>query len=438
MFRFQETEGLKQTRNRVSLHYTLVAGVFVSPLASLGGHVFHVGDYTVRRMNRTDDAEEKTLGCLEKIAVSEASFGLRVLHRLIPLDTVNINVGGGCGLAKSKWVPRDGDTLITRDNFIFYVFGYDHPKDRVIAFLKYIPAERKDFFNVKTLKRVWNKGKQKFVRAEKLYTAGNYRTFLETFRNHFPEYVWHNSFLQKDVISVPLKQIKKVYMPNECLQMLLKKKRKDRLEKTAVKLLSLLSKKSKVPMGDFGLHGSLALNMHTPESDVDFVVHGAKNFRRLEKTVQRLAKKSVLEYVFTKRLDMVRQYRGRYKNMLFVFNAVRKPEEIKTKHGTFKCFPVRHVKFYCEVSNDSEAMFRPAVYDVKGYVPIDKKSVLAEDELPTRVVSMVGYYRNVARSGERVRVSGLLEQVEHAKTKKTSFQAVVGTAQSEDEYIWPL
>lgn len=338
----------------------------------------------------------------------------------------------------SRRIPRDGDTFITKDNFIFYVFGYEHPKDRVIAFLKYIPANYKALFKIKLLKKTWKKRKLELVRAEKLYTAKNYSAFLDAFKKKFPDYVYHCPFRGKDVISVPLKSVKKVYVPSECLQALLRKKRKSRLEKLAVKLLTLLSKKSKVPLENFGLHGSLALSMHTAESDIDFVVYGAKNFRKVEKTVERLVKKNVLEYVFTKRLDMVRRYRGRFKDKLFVFNAVRKHEEVKIKYGRFKYFPVKPIKFYCEVKNDTEAMFRPAIYGVKNYVPINRESILTENMVPDKVNSMIGYYRNVAKKGERIRVSGMLERVEHAKTGKISFQVVVGTATNEDEYIWPL
>jgi predicted nucleotidyltransferase len=337
-----------------------------------------------------------------------------------------------------KWMPRDGDTFITKDNFVFYTFGYEHPRGRVIAFLKYIPAQHKGLFKIRFLKKTWKKGNLQLLRAEKLYTAENYATFLEVFRQNFPDYVFHCPFRQKDLISVPLKQIKQVYPPNECLQALLRKKRKDKLEKVAARLLSLLSKKSHVALDDFGLHGSLALNMHTADSDVDFVVYGSNNFRRVENTVERLVKRKMLSYVFTKRLDMVRHYRGRFKDTLFVYNAMRKPREIKAKYGAFRYSPVRPVKFYCQVSDDREAMFRPAVYGVSGCVPIDKESILTEDISSNRVVSMIGYYRNVAKKSDRVRVSGVLERVENVKTDKTSFQVVVGTATSEDEYIWPL
>ncbi|HML02530.1 MAG TPA: nucleotidyltransferase domain-containing protein [Candidatus Bathyarchaeia archaeon] len=338
----------------------------------------------------------------------------------------------------TEWVPRDGDTFITRDNFVFYAFGYEHPKGRVTSFLKYIPAEHKDRFKIRFLDKIWKKGKLQLFRPEKLYTAENYTTFLEAFKKNFPEYVHHCPFRQKNIISVSLKQIKKVYLPNESLQKLLKKKRKDRLEKIALRLLTLLSRKSKVPLDDFGLHGSLALNIHTSNSDVDFVVYGAKNFRRVEKTVERLVKRKSLSYVFTKRLDMARRYRGKFKDTLFVYNAVRKPEEIKTKHGAFKYFPLKPVKLYCDVHDDRETMFRPAVYDVRNYVPIDRESILAENTVPNTVVSMIGHYRNIARKGDRIRASGMLERVERVGTGKTSFQVVVGTASSEDEYIWPL
>ena len=321
---------------------------------------------------------------------------------------------------------------------MFYAFGYEHPKGRVIAFPKYIPAQHRELFKVKFLRKTWKRGKQQLLRAEKLYTAENYSTFLEVFRQNFPDYVFHCPFRQKDLIGPRLKQIKKVYAPNECLQALLQRKRRDKLQKTALKLSSLLSKKSRVTLEDFGLHGSLALNMHTADSDVDFVVYGANNFRRLESAVERLVKHEVLSYVFTKRLDMVRRYRGRYRDTLFVYNAVRKPQEIEAKYGAFRYTPARPVKFYCQVSDDREAMFRPAIYGIESYVPIDKESILTEYTVPSRVVSMIGYYRNVARKGDRVRVSGMLERVENVKTRRSGFQVVVGSATSEDEYVWPF
>ncbi len=56
----------------------------------------------------------------------------------------------------------------------------------MFAFLKYIPAEFQQLFNVEMLERTWKFGDKKLFRAEKLYTAANYQSFMDTFRKNFP------------------------------------------------------------------------------------------------------------------------------------------------------------------------------------------------------------------------------------------------------------
>ena len=53
----------------------------------------------------------------------------------------------------------------------------------------------------------------------------------------------------------------------------------------ALDLIHLISKESNVLLSDFGVHGSIALNMHAPESDIDFVVYGTENFRLVEEAI---------------------------------------------------------------------------------------------------------------------------------------------------------
>jgi len=335
-----------------------------------------------------------------------------------------------------EWIPRDGDTLVTKENFIFYVFGYEHPEERVFSFLKYIPSDLESHFPLRFLKKRWTLGQVKLLRPEKLYTAENFQRLLETFRNHFPHYVYFCPFRGKEVISVPLKLIKRVYVPSQCLQMLVKRKRKDRLQRLALELVTLLSNESIVPLEDFGIHGSIALNMHSVKSDVDLVVYGSHNFRSLEKTIKQLVDEGAFTYVFTKKIDKMRRHRGRYRNKIFVYNAVRKTEEIAFKYGEYKYSPVKPVTFQCQVVDDKETMFRPAIYAITNYQPLNPTSKLAENKKPAKVVSMIGCYRNVAQHGEKVRVSGMLERVKNVKTGEFSHQVVVGTGTREDEYIW--
>ena len=337
-----------------------------------------------------------------------------------------------------NWVPTDGDTFVTKEGFIFNVFGYEHPNNHVFSFLKYVPFKFKKLFSVLFLERTWKYKRLKLFRAEKLYTAKNYQTFLETFRKNFPDYVYFCPFREREVISAPLNSIEEVYVPRECLRSLISIKRKDALQKMTLKLIDLLSSQSGVPVEDFGVHGSIALNMHTSQSDIDFVVYGAQNFRELEKTIERLVGERAVSYVFNNRLDAARRYKGRYLKKIFMYNAVRKPEEIKSRYGTYKYSSLAYVKFRCTVKDDSEAMFRPAIYRIEDYQPNNASSTISRDKIPKVVASMIGCYRNVAKHGDNIEVSGMLERVESLETGAVFHQVVVGTATNEDEYVWPL
>jgi len=342
-------------------------------------------------------------------------------------------------LTSSKdWLPRDGDTFATRDGFIFNTFGYEHPTDRVFAFLKYIPSRFKKLFYIEFLDRTWKYKTEKLFRAEKLYTAVNYQAFLEAFTENFPDYVYSDPLRGKKVISAPLDTIKRVYVPSDCLLSLTKLRRKDILQQLTLDFIELLSFESGIGHEDFGVHGSVALNMHSAKSDIDVIVYGSRNFRVLEKTVNKLVASRVLSYQFNNRLDSARRFKGKYCSRIFMYNAIRRPDEIKTRYGIFKYSPISPVKFACTVKEDNEAMFRPAIYKIEDYKPIDSASSLPKRDIPVLVVSMIGCYRNVARKGDRIRVCGMLEQVENLDTGKTFHHVVVGTGRGEEEHIWPL
>jgi len=166
-------------------------------------------------------------------------------------------------LATKNWIPRDGETLLTREGFIFYVFGYKHPDNRVFAFLKYIPSNLKSYFPIRFLRQKWKLGNIELARPEKLYTAQNYQKFLKTFRSRFPQYLYFCPYLNKEVLSVPHESIDRVYLPSVCLQKLFKRDKRDGLQEKAVELVSILSEESRVPLEDFGIHGSIGLNMHS-------------------------------------------------------------------------------------------------------------------------------------------------------------------------------
>ncbi len=338
----------------------------------------------------------------------------------------------------ARWVPADGDTFVTKEGFIFNTFGYEHPEGRVFAFLKYIPADYKTLFNVDMLTRMWKYRETHLFRAEKLYTAQNYQTFIEAFKKNFPDYVYYDPLRGKELISAPLHSIETVYVPRECLISLMKVKKPDELQKMALDLITLISTHSSISLADFGIHGSIALNMHAPESDIDFVIYGSQNFRAVEQAIADLVNAGKLSYIVGNRLDAARKFQGKYRGKIFMYNATRKPEEAKTRYGEYRYLPISPLRFQCTVSNDGETMYRPATYRISGYKPLDSPSELPPEKIPDRVVSNIGCYRNIARQGSQIKVAGQLERVEPVEKGKVFYQVVVGTATSEEEYIWPV
>ena len=332
----------------------------------------------------------------------------------------------------------DGDTFVTEDGFIMNTFGYEHPEDKVFAFLKYIPAKFKELFNVEMLERTWKFGGKQLFRAEKLYTAKNYQAFIETFRKNFPDYLYFCPYRNKELITAPYELIRQVFVPRDRFVWLENLPKRDKLQQMALDLISFVSKESGVALGDLGVHGSIALQMHAPESDIDFVVYGTENFRLVEEAIARLVNAGKLSYIASNRIEAARKFQGRYKGKIFMYNATKKPEQVREKYGAYRYIPLDAVRFQATVSDDSETMYRPSTYKISGYKPIDDQSELDLDKIPVQVVSNIGLYRNVARCGSDIKVSGKLERVESTASSEVFYQVVVGTATSEEEYIWPV
>jgi predicted nucleotidyltransferase len=339
-----------------------------------------------------------------------------------------------------NWVPMDGDTFVTSNGFIMNTFGYEHPENHLFAFLKYIPAKYKNMFNVEMLERTWQYNQTELFRAEKLYTAKNYQTFIEAFRKNFPDYLFYDQNRDKEIIVAPLNRIEEVFIPRDRLVWLQNLSKRDELQDKALDLIGLISKEAEVPLSDMGLHGSLALNMHAPHSDIDFVVYGTDNFRRVEAAIERLVVDSAkLSYIIGNRLDAARKFQGRYQGKIYMYNATRQFEEVVTKFGQYKYIPISSVRFQATIDSDRETMYRPATYKISGYKPLDPESELPNDRIPVQVVSNIGCYRNIAKQGSEIKVSGRLEKVESTISGgQVFYQVVVGTATSEEEYIWPI
>lgn len=344
------------------------------------------------------------------------------------------------GLAKGSdsWQPRDGDILVTREGLVFYVFGYEHPPGMAFSFLKYLPEALARKLKLEYLPTRWRFRSRTLLRPRELFSPSSWKAVLDFLRSELPHYVFYCPFLGKEMVCVPKEALEAVFVPSECLRALKATREPDELQRKALDLVELLSSASGVPEEDFGLHGSLAMGMHGPWSDIDLVVYGSREFRAVEAAVRRLAAEGELELEARDPLEARRGLRGVFRGTRFVYTAVRKPEEIEASYGRYIYVPLGQVELVCRVVGDEEAMFRPAIYRVSDCRPVGEwPRGFPEPSRVGTVACMIGLYRNAARAGDRLRVRGTLERVIDLVTGAERYQVVVGSGRP-GEFLRPL
>jgi predicted nucleotidyltransferase len=333
--------------------------------------------------------------------------------------------------------PRDSDIILTKSHFIFYVFGYEHPPERIIAYLKYIPKELQEQFQLAWIPFEWSLEDIKLVRPKELYSPRNFKEIQRVFERNFPEYLFRDPNSGKMLFVVPTQKVEKIFTPEVQWRELREKSEPIPLETEAIEIIELLAQGSGVSLSDFGIHGSISTGMSNKESDVDVALYGGVNYLKVKKAVFELFKENKIEYFSETQSDEYRMNKCKYKGRKFVFNAIRKREEINTYYGQFKFSPLRQIHFHADVVESKERMFRPAIYNIEEYFPADTESILMETHWPTQVVAMIGEFRDISRKGDEVEVQGMLEKVEDTKSRESYYRVVVGSG-SGDEFIWPV
>jgi predicted nucleotidyltransferase len=325
-------------------------------------------------------------------------------------------------------MPREGDLLETQGRLIFDVKGLVHPPDRVIAFPRFVPSLEGDR---KRQGRVY----------KKIYALSERFEFLE---EKLPHYLVADPVFGERLCGVPKTDIKRHYDPIDRLRQLRESDCLDELEADAVSLTGLLQGHSRVPWGKVGLSGSLLAKLHTPNSDIDPVIYGAKNCLRVHETLKDLMRdeKSTLRKYTLEELQALHHFRsrdtivpvgdflaveqrkalqGRFLNRDFFVRCIRDHEEINENYGDMIYLTVGHARVAATVSDDSEAIFTPCRYPVQNVQLLNGNCPGPVSEIS----SFRGRFCEHARRGERVVAQGKVEKVQK-KDGSVFFRLLLG------------
>ena len=341
---------------------------------------------------------------------------------------------------------RDRDFLQTKEGLLFCVVGPLHPPDRVISYLKYIPSRL----------GVWGRGEKRFRRVMRSYTIPN---LLETFsflERNYPQYLFHSSFYNITLTSVPQKSIAEHYRPEEKLAQLLRNSRLDSLQKKLIRFTSFLTETSNIPHELLGVTGSILLDIHQPEfSDMDITVYGLKNSLAVKNalikdyassgsSVKRLEGEALKDWcarnaqrypltpdeaseIYDRKWNL-----GRFEGTLFSVHPVRLEREVAEEYGEKTYYPVGHATIRAVVHDNTDYLFLPSVYRIREVKIVEGPDVTGVLEL----VSYESLYDSLAEVGESIVVRGKLEHVVNNKTSREHYRILVGSPEGKGmEYI---
>jgi len=344
---------------------------------------------------------------------------------------------------------RDHDFVSTPEDLFFCVVGNTHPKDRVIAYLKYMPDERGK----------WGR-KKRYERVLRSYTTPSVQETLQILEKRYIKYVYRSKALSIRISAVPLRFVKVHYKPEEMLARLLflsdEIKVLDPLERRVVDLVEMISSESGVDNRFLGVNGSVLLGIHNPAfSDIDLTVYGYENTLRVKETLKSLYKKSFVQRFEGPLLEdwairKSRQFpvspseakefynrswnRGHFKGTLFSIHPIKLEEEVKERFGERRFIPKGLVTVQAKVVDISDSSFLPATYRVDEVTVIEGQIVNNILEIS----SYDGFYCDLFQEGEFAEARGKLEKVIDDRNKTTYHRVLVGSFEAHGkDYIKP-
>jgi predicted nucleotidyltransferase len=366
----------------------------------------------------------------------------------------------------------------------FAVNTYEHPKDRIFAFLRYLNlnAVNDDIINKYNL----NKNDIRQMDGKKYIKITDTTKTYGILKDYFPEYLFYDETKDITLHAVPNEDVINILSPYNRLNEILNTQTNEfegKCKNLADKLHDYgLSYK------DMGVSGSTVIKLNNENSDIDFVIYGMKNHKKAravlktifeeneenkkdKKNKNKLDTKNIYplsedfwKKAYNKRIkDNTLSYnefvwhekrkynRGVINNTMFDLLATRDWDEINSKYGDYTYKNLGFIKIECDILDDDYIFDNPAIYKIDNVKIVDFEvgSEKIELSLPTgfenrrfslnpneikEIVSFTHTYAGQAFNGEKVIVRGKLEDV--SSPYGNYKRIVVGTSREAfNEYI---
>ncbi len=328
---------------------------------------------------------------------------------------------------------REGDFIETSECLIFDVKGAIHPPNRIIAFIRYFPDSK-------------GERKKNGKRYRKIYSLLERYALLQ---EDYPQYLVYDSIFDETLCEVPVSTVKKHCKPAEVLRELRSSSSLDMLESQALQLTEQLKEIANISWSAIGISGSIMVKLHKPSSDIDAIVYGSKNCRKVYSTLENLLREKQgsfklytrggLKTLFDFRSrdtvmsleDFVRTesrkvLQGKFMDVDYFVRFVKDWSEIGEKYGDVRYVNVGCARVKATVVDDSESIFTPCVYKVADVQVLEGQKT----EPIKEITSFRGRFCEQARNGEVVIAQGKVERVVDNKQNREHFRLLLGNKPS--------
>jgi predicted nucleotidyltransferase len=334
----------------------------------------------------------------------------------------------------------EGDYIETKTTSLFFdVKGLNHPVDRKICYIRFIPDENGDRIKdgIK-YKKVYDLEERDRLITEK----------YPQYRSYFPDY-------DMELQCVRNEEIKKIYSPRQYLNSLRNKRSLNNIEKRTLEMCDLLITKTNIPKNQIGVTGSPMIGLNSKDSDIDLIIYGTKvsknfqerlkslfsmnnnlrqyNLKEYEKHYEWRVGGSNISFDQFIRTEKRKLHQGKFYDTDFFIRYIKSPNDWKGNFYQYEFKNLGRISLIAEILNDEDGIFTPCSYKINCEKVITSDIDINEikSEL-NEVFSYRGRFCEQANAGERFLIDGKLEEVNY---KGSEYYRIMLTHQKLDKMI---
>ncbi|MGY5874336.1 MAG: hypothetical protein RTU30_01200 [Candidatus Thorarchaeota archaeon] len=327
---------------------------------------------------------------------------------------------------------RDRDVFHDSTGRVYVVLGHIQPQNRILSYLKYIPAsDGKWISDKKHYRRIFSFDIESIVKSDNIIPS---------------KYVVDDRHFGMKLLEIPKTDVAKYFSPEIRLSEIVSEGPKDAVEERVRAIADAIHDTLGTSYDVLGVTGSVVWNAHDPRwSDVNLNIYGFENSWLLQDNYEEVTEQTKgiclrTDEGWVRRItrvssripdmsnnDLVKLYDRRtefsHDGQFITVMPVLYPEEAPIKHGSerFELLTQEPVEVSMDIETVDYGIFQPSVYEGQSE-PVG----IIDENTVSRILIYDGDFRGMLREGDRVAIMGSIQRVV-PHDSEPFYQVMVGT-----------